>query len=217
MVFNSDIHINGDVRIDDHAVIAPGVVIIAAPNCSVAIASGVCLGMGCILQAHQGNIEIHQGAMIGAGVLMIGAVTVGENTCVGYGSTIFQASLASGIVLPPNSLVGDTSRQAASQSSTTQATVSKSPASQATDPWATEIPSPKYQSTENSAEKTRANALNETESVQTEITESETEVLSEKTPKSPKEPVVGQVYINQLLMTLFPHNTPIKPPDSSQS
>lgn len=217
MVFNSDIHINGDVRIDDHAVIAPGVVIIAAPNCSVAIAPGVCLGMGCILQAHQGNIEIHQGAMIGAGVLMIGAVTVGENACVGYGSTIFQTSVASGLVLPPNSLLGDTSRQAHNSSPTPTTQTAQSSGSQATDPWAAETSSLKNQAIKNPVKKTSVNSQEETEPVQAEITEPETEAFPEKTKKSPKEPVVGQVYINQLLMTLFPHNAPIKPPDSSQS
>ncbi|WP_084176613.1 acyltransferase [[Limnothrix rosea] IAM M-220] len=214
-VFNSDIHIAGDVRIDDHAVIAPGVVILAAPNCSVAIAPGVCLGMGCILQASQGNIEIHKGAMIGAGVLIIGKVTIGENSCVGYGSTIFQTSLAAGSVLPPNSLIGDTSRRINTNSTKPRATSPQSPQPQAVDPWSNETAQSTDKLSQESEETATANYQEKTIPIKTEIAEVAAESTPEKSEEVRKEPVVGQVYINQLLMTLFPHNVPIKPPDSS--
>ena len=221
VVFSSDTHISGDVRIDDHAVIAPGVVILAAPNCSVVIASGACLGMGCIVQADQGDIEIHQGAMIGAGVLIIGSASIGENSCVGYGSTLMKTVVAAGAVLPPNSLIGDTSRKVDSENPepTPQTSEQTKPAqNEASDPWASEVKSthsvPKSSKSENIAEK----AASSTDfSVKSEVRKTDTsevtgvvpEPVVEKQNDSPKEPVVGQVYINQLLMTLFPHNRPI--------
>ncbi|AFY36622.1 transferase hexapeptide repeat containing protein [[Leptolyngbya] sp. PCC 7376] len=217
-VFNSDIHISGDVRIDDHAVIAPGVIILAAPDCSVAIAAGVCLGMGCILQAHQGNIEIHQGAMLGAGVLIVGDAVVGENACVGYGSTIFRASVLGGTVIQPNSLIGDTSRKVNTKPVTQSPKSSPSTPSAETDPWGAEVNQvSKSPTTISSGHKESISSPDETDSITPEITEVSPESRPDKQQDLPKEPVVGQVYINQLLMTLFPHNTPIKPPEPPSS
>lgn len=272
MVFNSDIHISGDVRIDDHAVIAPGVVILAAPNCSVAIAAGACLGMGCIVQADQGNIEICEGAMIGAGVLIVGSASIGENSCVGYGCTLLKTVVEAGAVLPPNSLIGDESRKVnlensaqqeqenavarqengrspifptknlqAKISQPIQAEISQQkPAT--SDPWAAEIkpeikleihhtfsppeipaPAPKFNQekvqgkvetsinaspSQTAPEKVKEEPISEVPEV---VLEAVIEPQVEKQTETPKEPVVGQAYINQLLMTLFPHKTPLNP------
>ena len=223
VVFNSDTHISGDVRIDDHAVIAPGVVILAAPNCSVAIASGACLGMGCIVQADQGDIEIHQGAMIGAGVLIIGSASIGENSCVGYGSTLLKTVVEAGAVLPPNSLIGDTSRKVSSENpepATKTSNQTKSFQNDSSDPWDSEIkatssvsnPLASEKSPEKSESSTNVSSQQQVEEeAKSEVAEVVPESVVEKQNDSPKEPVVGQVYINQLLMTLFPHNRPINP------
>lgn len=240
----NDVYISGDVRIDSGAVIAPGVVIQAAPNTYVAIAAGVCLGMGSIIQAHQGNIEIQQGAMIGAGVLIIGKSTIGENACIGYGSTIFRASIQAAIVVAPNSLLGDISRSGRGvveqqtpkpphfrASNQGQTTPPKSPAVKPTeDPWdAPEFSTPEQKPSEppsvedSSPDKTEAvtppesppeNPPEKDEKIAPEIIQTSPEIQEETNQRDLKTPVVGQAYINQLLVTLFPHHPPKSPPSN---
>ena len=101
-----DIHISGEVSIHQSAVIAPGVILQAAPNSKIIIAAGVCIGMGSILQASRGMIVVGAGANLGAGFLMVGAGTIGENACVGSASTVFNSSVAPGEIVAPGSILG---------------------------------------------------------------------------------------------------------------
>jgi carbon dioxide concentrating mechanism protein CcmN len=68
-VSNSKIRISGDVKIHPSAVLAPGVILQAAPNSSIVIGAEVCIGMGAILNAYQGCIEIESGAILGSGAV----------------------------------------------------------------------------------------------------------------------------------------------------
>ncbi|ANV90810.1 hypothetical protein AWQ24_09290 [Picosynechococcus sp. PCC 8807] len=228
-ITHPDIQINGDVRIHPRAVIAPGVILQATEGNYVAIAAGACIGAGAIIQAHGGNIEIHAGAIIGAGCLIIGQCSVGENACLGYGSTLFQTAIAAAAILPPQSLIGDPSRQETTASYQTQPS---KPANQSTtqplDPWQAEDTtnqtattfSPPGRSPTSSGSRPNVQPPPEAGSPPTETPN--TEVMptvpesKESLESGEKTPVVGQVYINQLLMTLFPHqnslNTP-NPPD----
>lgn len=223
--YQQDIQISGDVRIDPSAVIAPGVIIQAAPDSYVAIAAGVCIGMGSIIQAIQGSIEIQQGVTLGAGVLIIGSAKIGENTCIGYGTTIFQASVIARQVLPPNSLIGDNSRNPSSQ--TAPSTPPPSPKPTRTqvasdfDPWnPASSPQAQVPVTESIPQKPQTNSLekepNSAPKKIPDIVITPPEISKKEADNTPKAPVVGQVYINQLLMTLFPHNNQIKPIDTSQ-
>jgi len=224
--YQQDTQISGDVRIDPSAVIAPGVIIQAAPDSYVAIAAGVCIGMGSIIQAIQGSIEIQQGVTLGAGVLIIGSATIGENTCIGYGSTIFQASVNTGQVLPPNSLLGDKSRNPSSQSPPfipPQSTKPKHPpVTSDFDPWnPTAPPPPKVSVPESPPQPPQINNIEKEPSfvapeIIPDIVSKPPEIQKKEADNTPKPPVVGQVYINQLMMTLFPHNNQIKPIDTSQ-
>lgn len=106
--FNS--YVSGEVTIDPSAAIAPGAILQATPNSRIAIAAGVCIGMGSVLHAHDGILEIGAGAILGAGVLVVGAGKIGENACIGSATTIFNCSIEPGQVIAPGSLLGDTSR-----------------------------------------------------------------------------------------------------------
>lgn len=106
-----DPYISGEVIIDESAAIASGVIIQAAVNCRVIIGSGVCIGMGSILQATEGTLEIEVGANLGAGFLMVGKGKIGANTCIGASTTILSCSVDSGQVIPAGSILGDTSRR----------------------------------------------------------------------------------------------------------
>lgn len=101
----------GDVFIHPHAVIAAGVLLWAEPGSRLEIGAGACIGMGTILHASHGALIIATGASLGAGVLFIGSGEIGPQACVGASTTIINTSVAAGVVIPPGSLLGDTSRQ----------------------------------------------------------------------------------------------------------
>ncbi|MEM7714122.1 MAG: transferase [Cyanobacteria bacterium P01_A01_bin.68] len=107
---NFETFFSGEVIIHASAVIAPGVIMQAAPNSKIIIGSGVCIGMGSILQVDTGILEIESGANLGAGFLMVGAGKIGTNACVGSATTIFRASVESGMVVPAGSIIGDNGR-----------------------------------------------------------------------------------------------------------
>ncbi|MFM7363692.1 MAG: transferase [Cuspidothrix sp.] len=106
-----DSHIDGNVIIHPSAVLAPGVILQAATNSKIVIGAGVCLGMGSILQVSEGILEIEAGANLGAGFLMVGEGKIGANACIGSATTVFNCSVAPGQVIPPGSILGDSSRQ----------------------------------------------------------------------------------------------------------
>lgn len=106
--FNS--YQSGEVTIDPSAAIALGVILQAPPNSKIIIAAGVCIGMGTVLHASDGILEIEAGAILGAGVLVVGAGKIGTNACIGSATTILNCSIEPGQVVAPGSLIGDNSR-----------------------------------------------------------------------------------------------------------
>lgn len=101
-------YICGDVELDPHAVVAPGVLLQADQGCKILVGVGVCLGMGTIVHAHGGNITIEAGANLGAGVLVVGTLTIGQGSCIGATSTIYSVDIAPGQILAPGTLVNQT-------------------------------------------------------------------------------------------------------------
>jgi carbon dioxide concentrating mechanism protein CcmN len=99
-------YISGEVIIHKSAVIAPGVILQAAPNSKIIVGAGVCIGMGSIIQVDQGTLEIEAGAILGAGFLMIGEGKIGSNVCIGAATTVFRSSVPSGQVIQPGSILG---------------------------------------------------------------------------------------------------------------
>ncbi|MCC5631176.1 transferase [Nostoc sphaeroides CHAB 2801] len=108
---NFDSYISGEVTIHPSAVLAPGVILQAAVNSKIIIGPGVCIGMGAILQVHEGTLEVEAGANLGAGFLMVGKGKIGANACIGSATTVFNCSVEAGQVIAPGSILGDTSRQ----------------------------------------------------------------------------------------------------------
>ncbi|HYW19610.1 MAG TPA: transferase [Nodularia sp. (in: cyanobacteria)] len=108
---NFDSYTSGEVTIHPSAVLAPGVILQAAVNSKMIIGPGVCIGMGSILQVSEGTLEVEAGANLGAGFLMVGQGKIGENACVGSATTVFNCSIEAGTVIPPGSILGDTSRR----------------------------------------------------------------------------------------------------------
>lgn len=199
---NSDIFVSGDVTIHESAVVAPGTILQAAPDSRIVIGAGVCVGMGVILNAYEGIIELEDGAILGAGVLLIGKGKIGNNACIGASSTILNASIDSMAVLPAGSLIGDTSRQIAILPEAESIDLSQPPTP--TDEIST---LEKENHPEIEADLWTAEAEIETEEtspVEQEIEVQTNSIESEEKTQPSSSPVVGQVYINQLLVTLFP-------------
>jgi carbon dioxide concentrating mechanism protein CcmN len=204
---------SGDVTIHPSAVIAPGVILQAAPNSRITIAEGVCVGMGAVLNACEGTIEIGNGATLGAGVLMVGSGKIGSRACVGAATTIFNQSIAPWQVIPAGSLIGDSSRSV--EDSPASETVEKpnansnseatpvSPEDSHSTPAAAEPPV----SSENTVAPAAEEPVPETEEV-AESAEGQT-----ADPKADEEtPIYGQVYVNRILWTIFPQG---RSPNSS--
>ena len=190
-ISNNDIYIKGDVSIDASAAIAPGVIIRADPDSKVIIGAGVCIGMGTILHAHKGTLEVEAGATIGAGVLVVGNVKISTHACIGSLTTIWNETVAPNQFVVAGSLIGDTGRQIAdstevvaeNESATNVATEAQEELSSVNTKDATSLTVPENQNVDIAAQN-----------------------QSESPHINGAVPIYGQASLNRLLHTLFPHN-----------
>jgi carbon dioxide concentrating mechanism protein CcmN len=207
---NSHVYVEGDVSIDPSAAIAAGVILRAAPEGKITIASGVCIGMGSILHAYQSSLEVGVGANLGAGVLIVGDCTIGANACIGSATTIWNSSIDPGVVVAAGSVVGEKGRQIAEVSSPT----TTPPVIDTTD---------KTSPTSNST--TDKNELNGQTPAKTAVESPSTNEDNSPTPTQTQEEsnsdtgtaVYGQGNLNRLLKTLFPYNNQSLNPSSEDT
>ena len=202
-ILNQDIRISGDVEIHPTASLAPGVILQAAPDSSIVIGADVCIGMGVIINAYQGTIEIESGAILGSGVLIIGKSKIGNNACIGTSTTIFQEDIAAMVAIEPGSIIGDISRKINLEESQNTKVGTTPPKAK---------PKQNHQNNKKAfnnyyfATQPNQNVKHDSAQEQNSSSIPHVETSVEPQPKKPKVPVVGQVYINELLVTLFPHN-----------
>ncbi|MCL1472865.1 carbon dioxide concentrating mechanism protein [Argonema antarcticum] len=223
-IANMQSYVSGDVTIDPSAAIAPGVLLIADANSRIVIAAGACIGMGSIIDAREGTLEIQAGAVLGAGVLVVGKGKIGAKACIGSATTIFFDSIEAGQVVPSGSLIGDSSRQIIVPLTPSTATNSASASKQnkTTLPTITILPC-----TDNGrqasipADDKSASTLNNKPSnpYSPEASKSKTSSESAPTPTGLDSPAAtpvqvahGQAHLNRLMLTLFPHNQSLKRP-----
>ncbi|TRV47076.1 MAG: carbon dioxide concentrating mechanism protein [Microcystis panniformis Mp_MB_F_20051200_S9] len=199
-ISRSEFYVNGDVTIDESAIVAAGVILRAAPNSQIIIGAGACLGMGTILTAYQGVIAIGAGAILGTGVLIVGRGEIGENACIGSTTTIFNASVAAMSIVKSGSLIGDTSRQITIEVSATPSEPERPPLPEPQPVVSQVSPVP---SVEEMVAETVASPWDSEEMV-AEDSPAETREQASTTNRPNQASVVGKVYINQLLVTLFP-------------
>ncbi|MEB3217290.1 MAG: transferase [Nostocales cyanobacterium 94392] len=230
---NFETFFSGEVIVHASAVIAPGVIMQAAPNSKIIIGSGVCIGMGSILQVDAGILEIESGANLGAGFLMVGAGKIGVNACIGSATTVFRACVEAGRVVPAGSVIGDNSRSL-SESSTeemndkvkqTQLPVSEQveeeissdtanfstyvtpPLTPSPRPYVSPSPISYFSPVKNSTEKAVYS-----DSVAEESVEQPTNVNSNGVGNH----IYGRTNIKSLLITLFPHRQSLDTPVSEE-
>lgn len=188
---SADFFVSGDVVIDECAAIAPGVILQADAGCRITIAAGACVGMGAILHAHQGNLEVAAGAIIGAGVLVVGTSKIGANACIGACSTILSSDIEQKQVVPAGSVFGDSSRQ--------RVLTPEPPAD-------THVagPNDSVEPSNPEVSETPANTPESTDPTPDAAASDTTEAAPE-VPAQPQTATHGQRQLNRLMLTLFPH------------
>ncbi|MEG3897059.1 MULTISPECIES: carbon dioxide concentrating mechanism protein [unclassified Microcoleus] len=184
---NSQILMSGDVVVNEGAAIAPGVILQADPGSRISIAPGACIGMGVIIHAREGNLDIGAGVILGAGVLVVGAGTIGANACIGAGTTLIDPCIAQMQILPAGSLIGDSSRQIVAEAAPPETVAATTP------PVDRPIEPPEPAETQ--------------PQTAPETPEAVPESTAEQPPQPGETPTIlyGQAHINRLLGTLFPH------------
>ncbi|MBW4615780.1 MAG: transferase [Desmonostoc vinosum HA7617-LM4] len=223
---NFDPYISGEVNIHPSAVLAPGVILQATANSKIIIGPGVCVGMGSILQVHEGTLEVEAGANLGAGFLMVGQGKIGTNACVGSATTVFNCSIAPGQVIPPGSILGDTSRQVGETKQIKPSTTAhkqeeeknglggKENIISSTTLSASAFVELKHQSSTSVSQSATNPPVKETsEELNTQDSETNNQAQTES-PDSFGTQIYGQGSIQRLLVTLFPHRQALNEPNS---
>ncbi|WP_017292634.1 hypothetical protein [Geminocystis herdmanii] len=103
--------IRGDVTIDRNVIIASGVILNATSGTKIILSSGVCLGMGTIITAYDGDIEIKENTILGSGSLILGSCVIGSQVSLGASVTIYNTSVEPLTVIPAGTIIGDRSRK----------------------------------------------------------------------------------------------------------
>ncbi|WP_293112212.1 hypothetical protein [Moorena sp. SIO4G3] len=234
---NSHIYVEGNVSIDPSAVISAGVILRADRDSKITIAAGVCIGMGAIIHAHKGTVEVESGASLGAGVLVVGKGKIGANASIGSLTTIWNHSVESLQVVPSASVLGDKGRPLPEESQPSPDTLEQKPQESSSavpeNSFTTESVNGQVPSTSNTVatETTETNTIEtnntqtnntqtnttETNTIETNTTETiEAETTAESQTESPApktQPTVhGQGSLNRLLDTLFPYNQSFNSP-----
>jgi len=223
LVNRSDNYFSGNAIVHPSAAIGPGVILQAAPDSRIVIGEGVCIGSGAIINAYQGTIEVENGAVLGSGVLVIGRGTIGKGACIGAATTIFNASIKAMESIPAGSLIGDTSRQINIEldreenneeppvEPDSEIPVSNSKIEPQTD---SEEPENVSEKTENNSDEIVAEEpyLSDTENSPIE----ENSKQDKSTEKNENPAIFGKLYVNQLLVTLFPQGQNLNSPPPEQ-
>lgn len=210
---NSQSYVSGDVTIDPSAVIGPGVLLAAEPNSRIVIAAGVCIGMGTIIHAQEGSVEVESGAVVGAGVLVVGSGKIGANACVGSCTTILYSSVESKQVISPGSLLGDKSRSTLDVTTIEVTPEAEEKTETKPEPDVKLTPENYHLRVDSEPlEPERTNDRAQVSEVANEPQPTPTQVELE-VPTNASVQVYGQLHLNRLLLTLFPHNQSLKPPN----
>ena len=213
---NSQVYAQGDVSIDPSAVIAPGVILRADPNSKIIIAAGVCVGMGSVLHACGGTLEVEVGANLGAGVLIVGKGKIGANACIGAVTTIWNVSINPWQVVPAASVLGDKGRQVVEVSSTSTSTTSSETANSTDASSSTktgkDVPTTNQESLNGEVPSNRT-VVPQSDDKRGRVDEdSPTQPKTEKPASEASKPVYGQGSLDRILKTLLPYNQSLNPP-----
>jgi len=216
--------IRGDVTIDRSVIIASGVILNATSGTKIILSSGVCLGMGTIITAYEGDVEIKENTILGSGSLILGSCVIGSQVSLGASVTIYNTNVEPLTVIPAGTIIGDRSRQVKLKENEEISRVKeeKQENTAINNPTQTIIDGIKNgfaTSLDDNIVKNDVDVRDTDGIVEENILESEldsakiedngeTEIMNEQEVSEENttkvNTVVGQVYINKLLFTLFP-------------
>lgn len=211
-------YVSGDVTIHAGAAIAPGVLLQADPGCRIVIRASVCIGLGSVIHAHDGAIEVGEGVIVGAGVLLVGSLIVGDRACVGSGTTVMNRSIESLSIVPPGSLLCEQGRSTAVEAPTEEVYESgfcpppperkeseqtkAVEESELEDPWQNNGAKPQIEEiAQTNGSKPQTDAAEGNGAKPTVEPQESDEIES---PASQNGQVYGQAYVNRLLGKMFP-------------
>ena len=103
--------VRGEVTIEPSVIMSAGVILNATPGHKIIIHAGVCLGMGTIITAHEGDVIIEANAILGPGTLILGNCRIGSQSSLGTSVTVYHAQVEKLAVIPAGTILGDNSRQ----------------------------------------------------------------------------------------------------------
>ena len=186
LISEDHLYISGTVTLDASAAIAPNVMLQADPGCHLIIGAGVSIGSGCVLHAHNGTLEIDAGATLGSSVLILGSGKIGANACVGSRATLIDSSIEPEYTVPPGAIIGDSSRQ--------------------------EIATPLNPTPPSVATRTPFQSPVEPSMPTNGAAPPEKTAPAEKNGKA--KPVHGQVYLERMMVMMFPHQHKLENPSS---
>ncbi|MGD1851267.1 MAG: hypothetical protein ACFCBU_11905 [Cyanophyceae cyanobacterium] len=205
-ISDRDSWIAGEVVVDSTAVVAPGVLLQAEPGCRIRIGPGAVVGMGTVIHAYNGAIEVGAGVNVGAAVLLVGRVTVGDRACVGAQTTVMNSVVNMGQAIAPGSLIGVPYEAGPSPQSSTSSSSSYSQTSTVSRSTSLDDAS---------------KAWNYTASTSSSETFTASSTVSPPSHASPQPPqpesagtmarpmpqgiVYGKVQLEKLMVTMFPH------------
>ena len=216
---NSHVYAEGDVSIDASAAIAPGVILRADPDSKIIIAAGVCIGMGALLHAHGGTLEVEAGANLGAGVLVVGKGTIGANACIGAVTTVWNTSIEPWQVVPAASVMGDKGRQiteASSLSTNTPPLKASDPPDSSAQAKTGEDDYPTIKESLNGQAPSHSSAVSSDKDRRSSLSHEDSPTVPqvEQSASSADKPVYGQGSLDRILKTLFPYNPSLnRPPE----
>ncbi len=173
-------YVSGDVTIYAGAAIAPGVLLQADIGSRIVIHQSVCVGLGSVIHAHAGAIELGEGVIIGAGVLLVGNVEIGDRACIGSGTTVMNRVIERMSIVPPGSLIVSENNQ----------------------PEAVREPEPLEDVWQDNGSKPQGEVAQTNGAKPTVELQESDEVES---PVSQNGEVYGQAYVNRLLGRMFPN------------
>lgn len=216
LVSDAHFYVSGNVTVHPSAAIAPGVMLQADPDSHLIVAAGVCIGVGCVLHAHGGLLELEAGSTLGSGVLIVGRGKIGANACIGAMTTIIDSSVPAKEMVSPGSLIGDRSRQVVIVEASTP--YEQSPAS----PSSHSVNEQNTQQVEQSAAPSPAEAPNvaEPETPPPEPApqeQSEPGSASESAESGTVRVVYGQTYVQRMMVAMFPHRSPLNQTPDQES
>jgi carbon dioxide concentrating mechanism protein CcmN len=209
------------VTVHPTAAIAPGVLLQADPDSQLIIGAGVCIGIGSVLHAHQGVLEISAGAILGSGVLIVGRGKIGANACIGSSVTILHPAIEPEQFVKPGSLLGDTSRSICLEEPETDQPTSSEPASPQTNPATHSASNPVTIPTTDNATNNGGVANSNTTEVDSTSNNGASAEPDSSTAESERSPsilapnsktVYGRDHMEQMLGALFPHRQTLNPP-----